>query len=382
MFRLQSGLPWELPADPMNGSGWTGLDQSNWQQVVKPTAIEDDHSQFAIVHSRFKYMYDVQKRISADAQITWLPRRYLDGDPPPWPGATLRHGTLVWDLVDSSSWDIETSFGGDVFNGLDRARTIIGGNGFNSGEETIPDPTFPPEYSEPGYRGTIARAPGIVLRDGDRTGIKTSSFKWKPATDVGFVVGGHSAYGVNEAISAAVNMAGDLVAAALFVPPVGGAIDAILKPLYTDTLFAYMKQHDPVRAGRLGWSHLHETLCEGSDRAYTISALLALRAGWWRTREQSTHQLKVVDGYEGLRIGQYGHGNAYLGTRIGTTVKDWGVPGVIYVDRITEITISWDRKTTPIFDLTVGHRDEEDPIVKGLEMIQEVAAIARELGML
>lgn len=366
----------------MNGAGWLDLDQSNWQQVVAPTAIGEDTSQNAIIHSRFKYMYDVQKSVAADAQITWLPRRYLEGDPPPWPGANLRHGTLVWDLVDSSNWDIETSFGGDVFNGLDRARTIINSDGFNAGEETILDPTFPPEYSQPGYKGTISRAPGIILRDGDRTGIKSSKFKWRAATDVGFVAGGHSAYGVNEAISAAVNMAGDLVAAALFIPPIGGAVDAILKPLYTDTLFAYMKHHDRDRAARAGWSHLHETLCDGADRGYTLSALLALRAGWWRTREQTTHQITVVDGYEGLRIGQNGHGNAYLGTRIGTTTKDYGQAGVIYVDRITEITISWDRNSTPLFALVVGHREEEDPIVKGLEMIKEVAALARELGML
>lgn len=486
-------------------------------------------------------MHDVSKRIAADAQLTWEPRRYLDGDDPPWPGADLRHGCLVWDLVDNSGWDTETSFGGNLFTGLIRAFTTIGGDGISEGTTVISDPTFPPEYSQPGWKGTLPKAPGIILRDGERTGIQSNSFHWKPATDTEFVTGGHSMPGVNEAISAAVNMLGDLIAAALFVPPIGGMVDALLKPLYcvagdtqidgpdgkeridalaargdpfrvwsltpqgervaatadyafkkgraelfrytlgngrkltatahhrwlnrtgwaeaaktplgtdiatvndrrdavadetpardlrdsawtaveggraveysplvsiesvgvqdfydmhvpgwvnyagdgiwnhnTDVFLAFMKWQDIPRANRLGWSHYQETWCDGADRAYTLSALIALRTGMWRTREQTTHSVTVADGVENLRVGQRGKGNAYIGTRIGTTVQDWGVPGRVYVDRITELTLWWDRKTTPHWDIVVGHREPEDPMMQILEMIQEISSIARDLGV-
>src|SRR5690606_25663843 len=327
-------------------------------------------------------MFDVQKRITADAQLTWEPRRYLDGDPPPWPGANLRHGCLVWDLVDNSGWDTETAIGGDIFSGLTRGFTSIAGDGKTQTLNTIPDPTFPPEYSIPGWHGTVARAPGIILRDGERTGIQSNSFHWKPATDTEFVTGGHSMPGVNELISAAINMVGDLIAAALFIPPVGGMLDALLKPLYTDVFLAFMKWQDIPRAQRLGWSHYHETWCDGSDRAYTLSALIALRTGMWRTREQTTHTVTVADGVENLRIGQRGRGNAWLGTTIGTTVRDWGKPGRVYVDRITELVLAWDRSTTPAWTITVGHREPEDPVAKALEMLQDVMSIARDLGVL
>lgn len=381
LLRLEANL-WTLPDDPMDPSQWLNLNQSTWSQVVAPTPIGTDNSQFAIVSSRFKYMHDVQKRITADAQLTWEPRRYLEGDPPPWEGANLRHGCLVWDLVDNSGWDTETSFGGNLFTGLVRAFTSIGSDGTSETINTVPDPTFPPEYSEPGWHGTIARAPGIILRDGERTGIQSNSFHWKPATDTEFVTGGHSMPGVNELISATINMVGDLIAAAIVIPPVGGMVDALLKPLYTDVFLAFMKWQDIGRAQRLGWSHYQETWCEGADRAYTLSALIALRTGMWRTREQTTHTVTVADGVENLRIGQRGRGNAWLGTRIGTTVRDWGKPGRVYVDRITELVLAWDRSTTPAWTITVGHREPEDPVAKALEMLQDVMSIARDLGVL
>ncbi|WP_253805069.1 hypothetical protein [Nocardia sp. FDAARGOS_372] len=146
------------------------------------------------------------------------------------------------------------------------------------GVDIIDDPTFPPEYSIPGGRARSSGT-GIILRDGERTGIQSHSFHWKPATATEFVTGGHSMPGVNELISATINMVGDLVAAALFIPPVGGMADALLKPLYTDVFLAFMKWQDIGRAQKLGWSHYFETWCEGADRAYTLSALIALRTG-------------------------------------------------------------------------------------------------------
>ena len=379
IMRLESSL-WALPDDPMDGSQWFDFDQSNWSMVVAPISIEDDDSQFAIVHSRFKYMHDVSKRICADAQLTWRPRRYLAGDPPPWPGANLKHGCIVWDLVDNSGWDTETSFGGNLFTGLTRGFTAIV-DGLNGGEETVPDPTFPPEYSVPGYLGTNKRAPGIILRDGDKTGIQSLDFRWRPASDSAVVTGGHSMPGVNELISAGIQTAGDLIAAALFIPPVGGAADALLKPFYTDVFLAWQKIKDHGRATDLGEFHYHECLAEGGDRAYTLSAFIGVRAKLFATRECTSHKVKVQNGWGNLRIGDNGRGNATLGTRIGTTVRGWGEPGVVYVDRITEKTLGWDRKTDPTWDLNVGYREEEDPIAKGIEMLQEAFSIAQELGV-
>lgn len=381
LLRLEASL-WTMPDNPLDVGQWFDLDTSTWSQVVAPVDLATDNSPLAIVHSRFKYFHDTSKSIAADAQLTWEPRRWLTGDDPPWPGAVVKHGAIVWRLVDHSGWTTQTSFGGNLFEGLVRAFTTIASDGVTQGIDVIDDPAFPDEYSDPGWWGTVAAAPQIILRDGDRSAITSNKFSWKPPTDVGFVAGGHSAFGVNEAISAAINMAGDLIAAALFIPPVGGAADAILKPLYTDVVLAWQKIKLVDRAQAVGWTHYFETLCDGADRAYNLSALIAIRAGIWRTEEKTTHSVNVVDGVEGLRIGQNGKGNAFIGTRIGTTVKDWGKPGRVYVDRITELTLSWDRKTAPGWNIIVGHREPEDPVAKALAMIQDVTSIARDLGVL
>lgn len=179
-------------------------------------------------------------------------------------------------------------------------------------------------------------------------------------------------------------MAGDMIAMMIGVPPIGGATDAVLKPLYTDTILAFMKWRDIGRANDLSSNghYYHETWGEGADRAYTLAALIALRTGMWRTRERTSHTVVVADGTEGLRVGENGRGNCYIGTRIGTTVKDWGKPGRVYVDRVSEVTLSYSRTNSPAFRLTIGQRPDEDPIIKGMEMIQEVFSIAQELGVL
>lgn len=195
IMRLESSA-WTLPDDPLKLSNWLNLDMSTWSQVVAPLSFEDDNSNFCISYSRFKSMFDVSKNIVADAQLSWVPRRWLQGDPPPWEGANVRHGALVWELEDRSGYAQETSFGGNLFTGLDRAVETIASDGMTQGIDVISDPAFPDEYSQPGWSGTLPVAPGLVLRDGDRTAITGSSFKWKPATDVGYVAGGHSMPGV------------------------------------------------------------------------------------------------------------------------------------------------------------------------------------------
>lgn len=194
LLRLEASL-WMLPDDPMDPSGWWNLDQSTWSQVVKPD-LTPDTSVGAIVHSRFKTMHEVSRKIVADAQLTWECRRYLDGDPPPWPGADLRHGTLVWDLVDKSGWNTGTSFGGNLFSGLIRAFTSIGSNGLDQSLETVDDPNIPGSYSVPGQLGTDPSMPGVIYRESEHSGIQASMYSYKPATDVGVVAGGHSMPGV------------------------------------------------------------------------------------------------------------------------------------------------------------------------------------------
>ncbi|MBP2211078.1 hypothetical protein JOJ87_001422 [Rhodococcus ruber] len=185
---------------------------------------------------------------------------------------------------------------------------------------------------------------------------------------------------MNELISATVQMIGDLTAMIPGVPPLGGVADAILAPLYTDTILAFGKWKNIQRAQRLGWSHYHEKWAEGADKAYTLSWLLAMRTGMWQTRESISHTLTVADGAP-WRIGQRGHGHFFLGDRVGASIL--GLPaGQLFVDRVTELTLAWDRDTTPTWTIVIGARDPEDPIIKLWEKFQDAMAAIKDLGLI
>nr|WP_230594768.1 hypothetical protein [Rhodococcus fascians] len=378
-MRLESSL-WMLPDDPMDPKGWFNFDQSTWSQVVKPSAAGKDTSPGAVVHSRFKTFHDLAKNIVADAELSIECRRYLPGDPPPWEGANLRPGCLVWEIVDKSARTTGTSFGGSLFTGLAKQFVHIDSDGITETVQTSIDPNMPAAYFDPEYMGTEAAAPWVIFREGDLTGIQSSRFSFKPATDVGVVAGGHSAPGVNEAISAVIIGVGGFLGSLFGQSQVGAAVDAVLKPIYSDTVLAFQKWKSPARAQRLGWSHFHEKFAEGGDRAYTLSALIALRTGLWQTREVTRHTLVVADGSP-YRIGQKGHGHFYLGDRVGSTVLGMK-EGRVFVDRVTELVLAWDRNSTPSWQITIGQREPEDPVMKALSAVQDLMSMAKDLGLL
>ncbi|SUE07143.1 Uncharacterised protein [Prescottella equi] len=186
---------------------------------------------------------------------------------------------------------------------------------------------------------------------------------------------------VNETIGAAIEMAGDLTAMIPGVPPLGGVANEILRPLYTDVVLAFGKWDNITRAQRMGWSHYHERFQEGADRAYTIAWLLAMRTGRWETREQHSVTLEVADGAP-WKIGQNGFGHYFLGDRIGFSLKAPLAPGRIIVERVSELTLSWDRDTTPTWRIQVGQRKHEDPVLKAFEQMQEFMGLLQDLGVI
>ncbi len=370
---------WMLGDDPMTDD-IPGV--STWRNMVKPFAIETDNSNLTVVFSRFKSFHDVAKRVVEDAQLTITCRRWLEGDPIPWEGFNGRHGVVIWEIVDNSGWKTQTSFGGNLLTGLERAVVHIESDGLTEGIDIIHgDPTFPDEYYIPGWQGTRPSAPWVVYEEGVYTGIETSEFIYYEATDVRVITGGHSAPGINEGLSALIQMTGDLIAMMIGVPPVGGAADAILRPIYTDVIAAFMTWGDVNRANALGDWHYYEAWADGADRAYTLAALIALRAKLFSTRAHTAHTIKVSDAAP-YRIGEPGYGHIWLGARVGTSVLGYPEPHTVFVDRLQKIDYSWDENGPSGWQLSIGYREPEDPMLKAFEMIQELASGLQELGVL
>ena len=155
--------------------------------------------------------------------------------------------------------------------------------------------------------------------------------------------------------------------------------DTLLQPLYTDTLLAWMAFKSTRRAQELGWSHYFEYMPSNADRAYTLSSLMAIRRGWWETRERVGHHVKIADGAP-YTIGANGRGHFFIGDRIATTHPL--VADKLVVEQVTELDLSWDRGSFG-WDVTVGSlaRTESglDQVVR--QVSQGVSAL-QELGVL
>jgi hypothetical protein len=387
VLRKEASL-WQLPDDPLDPAQWLNLDMSQWSMVVAPSAFLDDTSAWTVLSSRWKTWHDMSADILEDAQLMVTCRRWLEGDPAPWPGAELRNGCLVFDVVDKSGYFAGTSAGGSVLDGLVRTVYQYTEDFLEETSEVVPDPNMPVQYEEPGWLGTVPSSPWVIYRDGEYTGIETVEYTVAPATAVQVNCGGRSPYGVNEAISQAVQTLGNLTSTVsvglpigqISLPPLGGVIDTALKPLYSDTVLAWMSFKSPLRASRMGWSHYFEYFQTGADQAYSLSSLIALRAGLMATRRRISHKISVADGAPYF-IGENGRGHFFLGDRVGATLQ--GLPrGQVHVEQVTELELSWKRDAAPTWKVTIGDaRALQDPVSKAMKYIQSIMGDLHDLGV-
>lgn len=383
VWRLAGDL-WALPDDPLDWRQWGNeFHSTNWPIHVKPnTPIISDSSPWTVISSRMKTWHDVAAPVLADSQLSVETRRYLAGDEPPWEGANIRHGALVVDIVDKSGfWSAEgTATFGDVWKGMVRTVQKVT-NHVDTTHSVLDAPSDPPEYHWADFLSTTPNAPYVIYRDGPLTGVETSNFTWEPQTAVQIVNGGHSTYGVNEAISTAVQLVGNMLAGIFsFALQVGSIADEFLKPLYEDTILAWTSLKSIQRAQQQGWSHYYEHFADGADRAYTINSIIALRQGFWETRERVSHKISVRDGAPWF-IGQGGQGHFFVGDRIGATVEGLQ-DGKVAVEQVTEATFSISRSSME-WEITCGDMaSQQSPLESVLSRVQRALGAVHDLGVI
>ncbi|MET3956871.1 hypothetical protein ABIE52_003737 [Rhodococcus sp. OAS809] len=373
---------WALPDDPMDPAQWgQGLDMSNWNMVVKPGSLLDDSSPWTVLSSRFKYWHDMAEPTLGDAQLMVTTRRYLQGDPPPWPGANLRPGTIVFDVVNKSAYWDETSQGGTIWDGLKRTVVNLASNLVDETLAEVIDPIDPYKDVTGSSIWTYPRAPYVVYREGRISGMEVSDWCHKHGGSVQMVVGGHSFPGVDEGISAAIQLGLNNLGQLIFQPTLGTIADTFLKPIYSGTVAAWVSVKSPVRALKYGWSHYQEDIVSGGDRAYTLSSIMKIREGFWKSRPRITHRMELADGRPYL-IGDNGQGHFFLGDRIGSTLKDVGKRGQIYVEQVAEIELVCDRGQNKWNATTGEPEDLESPTARGMRQFANLAGAAHDLGVI
>lgn len=371
-----------IPDDPMKLSSWfTSLDQSNWPVVVKPTSFLEAMASgvvWGIVFSRWKTWHEMAHAMLEDAELSVVCRRYLEGDELPWPGADLRFGTLVVDIVDKSGILAGTSHGGGIFEGLRRTVLEFADDFIDSTLELIQDAETPVDYFRPNHRLTTPEKPYVIFREGETSPIQTSAWINSPAKGIQVNVGGHSMPGINESISASIQAAGDIVGNLAQIGGLGGTIDTILQPIYEDTILAWWSVKSLQRAQHSGWDRLFEYFQDPSGKAYTIASLMVLRAGFWATKTTISWEVDVADGRPFL-VGDNGVGHFFLDDRIGLILNG---DETIHMDRCRKIELSWADNTPPEWKLTVGDdRVHQDPAQRAWGRLENLIGGLKELGV-
>lgn len=421
LLRLETSL-WTLPDDPTDINEWMGLsfNPANWRNIVKPFPFLLDNSPITMVFSRFGTFYDTAKQILEDHQLTLTCRRYIkDRDPHPFDDLKgvwgldpledlmqkipLRDGCVVWDIEDNSGWGTQTAFGGSWLTGFVRAAVVLAGDGQVEGVDVFTgDYTFPGEYYSPYFMGTSPIAPHVVFEEGPLTGIKSSEFSYYEATDTSFLAGGSSAPGINEGISTFVNMGGDFLTSAINqslggmvdLPPLGGTLDAILQPIYTDVFGAFMEVPTLRASGirlpisgledivtDLGDFHYFENMAEGQMKAFTLSAFAAIASEIHKTRARTAHTLKVSDAAPYIFAPKpYGH--CWIGDRVGTSVLGYPVEHQLFVERIKKIKYHIDKDGMKPLEIEIGYREPKSPALSILEEIKRVNGGLGKAGIL
>jgi hypothetical protein len=228
-----------------------------WEQsqiVIKPRNFGDSVAPLALVVGSIKTsIFDVAAPILEDAELQWEVRRWLTGDPEPWPGAghqlAQRHPVGRASSTSPGS-GTGTSLGGNLLTGLTRTIADVLSNHVEDSYDLFTGDTIDETgYRLPGILGTLPRAPvcGVPRRRHHR---HPNQRVLPVAGRSGRItVGGQSMPGVNEFISAAVNMAAMCWATTcraisavagvnVTVGSLGGALDSFLNPIYRDSILA------------------------------------------------------------------------------------------------------------------------------------------------
>ncbi len=386
----------DLPDDLLDPATWPANPLDWWAQsqiIVMPQPEGDSVAPLALVVGSMRTsIFDVAAPILEDAELQWWTRRWLDGDPEPWPGAgtNFRQGTLFVDIIDKSGFRRGTSLGGNLLTGLTRTISSVLSNHVEDSYDLFTGEAIDETgYRLPGWLGTEAEHPYVTYRDGDITGIQTSEFSRSPGGPGRITVGGQSMPGVDELISAAINYGGDVLGDNLSlaisygagfnisIGSLGGAVDAFLKPIYRDSILAYMSVPLLQRTNKQGWGHYLETTSTTVTQAFTAASVMDLRARRRETDPDIAFRLKVANASPWL-IGDNGFGHWWLGDRVGGTQK-YLMPRV-FVRRCRSIDISWDDKGLDI-SAEFGAKQKKDGIEKMTELIAKAMGGLQEIGL-
>lgn len=366
---------WALPEDLFNPASWlANLNPANWPIVVLPGDVLTDTSMWAIFSTRFGMLHDVVKPTLEDAGVKLEVRRWMPGDPQPAPSHfTLTQPTLLIDVKDVSGFVGPT---GTIIDGALRFISEVADDLINEVVTEVDVPT-PSEYLTANWLGTVADSPWVLWRNAHRTG-RTGISSWArvttKATAGAIVTGGHSPDWVNTGLKLLINAALGYIGL-IFGNP--GLVLGVFDSQVEDVVLAFHRVANPFRQSRMGirgpgfGEHFEST----GGTGFSLSALQAIRAGFWRTAARTSYKFSVINGAP-YWIGQHFD----VGDRVSGEIGR--VDPHIYTDHCTAVKYTHSRTADPLFTCSIGSdTNQDEPGALLSRQIEQVRGIAQAIGV-
>jgi hypothetical protein len=220
--------------------------------------------------------------------------------------------------------------------------------------------------------GVAPEVPKVIWREGQFTAIVESTVTLHKSSPRTVMTGGRSPTLVNELqtfairwglaqLSDLINVAiGTMVNTAFQFPGTPG-LDNLYQGQLDNTLFAWERWTDPLRALWNGDLSYQEYFERGSSTAYTMAGFLTLRTALWKTRAFRSFKAVVRNGHPWTM--DY---DTELGDR-----NAFEFDGMLYVSQIYGDKRAVDRKSGLKATLTIGDdKDKDDPQARTMRAVQ------------
>lgn len=219
--------------------------------------------------------------------------------------------------------------------------------------------------------GSKHRFPTWWYFDGEYSGIGEAEIAvHKPAaTDI--YVGGRSPSYINALIEITIKNMLAWLGTLIGVP----GLDSLYRGQLSDVFLAFAMARDSGRVQRAGPYAWRDSFVTGSEKAFTLDGLMALRQGLWDSRGYTSHKVTVEDNAPfivGLHFGPMDQ----LGFRIGE---------YIFTDYVSELLYKESREIAGVWTITIGDgADEEDPLTRAWgrlgQVMNTISIVTKDVG--
>jgi hypothetical protein len=220
--------------------------------------------------------------------------------------------------------------------------------------------------------GVARPVPKVIWREGQFTAIVEATHTLHKGSPRTVMTGGRSPTLVNELqtfgirwglaqLSDMINVAIGTMINTAFQMPLTPGLDNLYQDQLSNTLFAWERWTDPLRALWNGDLSYQEYFERGSSTAYTLAGFLTLRTALWKTRAFQSFKAVVRNGHPWTM-----DEDTELGDR-----NAFEFDGVLYVDQIYGDKTGVDRKSGLKNTLTIGDdKDKNDPQARTMRAVQ------------